>query len=143
MTSSSVGIISVIGINLLEPILALVEKLESTPLIEPNEVQVGPQENGYSCAIVTLNALLLESAINRTKYIRHEISDDDMVEYFAKVTSGTELAKDIDEIIAVRDAIVHNHLWEADVNWGNNFKLKFSRAPKLLEGFGNKRFRRV
>ncbi len=143
MTSSSVGIISVIGINLLEPILALVEKLESMPLVEPNEVQVGPQENGYSCAIVTLTALLLESAINRTKYVRHENNRDDAVEYFSKVTSDIELAKDIDEVIAVRDAVVHNHLWEADVDWGENFRLKFNKAPKLLKGFGNTRLRRV
>ena len=143
MASDSVGIVSVIGINLLEPILELIEKLETTPFADPNEVQAVPQENGYSCAIVTLNALLLESAINRTKYIRHEICDDDSVDYFAKVTYDNELAKDIDEVVAIRDAVVHNHLWEADVYWDDNLKLKFSKPPKLLEGFGNKRQRRV
>jgi hypothetical protein len=143
MSNDSVGIVSVLGANLVEPILVLIEKLEGTNFIEPNEVKALPQENGYSCAIVTLNALLLESAINRTKYIRHEISNEDSVDYFAKLTSNSELAKDVDEIIAIRDAVAHNHLWEADVYWDDNFKLTFSKSPKLLDGFGNKRLRRV
>jgi hypothetical protein len=143
MSSDSMGIVSVIGVNLLEPILVLVEKLESTHFVEPNEVKALPEENGYSCAIVTLNVLLLESAINRTKYVRHEISNADSVDYFAKVTSDSELAKDIDEVVAIRDAVVHNHLWEADIYWSDNYEIKFSKPPKLLDGFGNGRQRRV
>ena len=143
MSNSSVGTVSVLGVNLIEPVLELVGKLEATPLVTPNEVQATPQENGYSCGIVTLNTLCLESAINRTKYIRHEICDDDIVNYFVKVTSDSELAKDVDEVIALRDAVVHNHLWEADVYWDDNYQLGFRTPPKLLEGFGNKRQRRV
>lgn len=142
MASNSTGMVSVIGINLLEAIVRLVETLETMPLVEPNEVQAGPQENGYASAIVTLSALLLESAINRTQYIRCEIRDD-LMDYFAKVTSNDELAKDMDEVLAVRDAVVHNHLWEADVYWDSGLTLKFKTPPKLLKGYGNKRQRRV
>ncbi len=118
MASDTPRIVSVIGINLLEAIVQFVEMLESTKLVEPGEVQAGPQENGFSCAIVTLCALVMESAINRTRYVRGEICDDDSVDkYFRKVTLHAELAEDIDEVVAVRDAIVHNHLWEADIYW--------------------------
>jgi len=143
MASNSVGTVSVLGVNLLEPTLELIERLEAAPAVEPNEVQAGPLENGLSCGIVTLTALLLESAINRTRYIRREICDDDIVDYFVKVTSERELGKDIDEVIAIRDAVVHNHLWEADVYWGEDRRLRFKTPPNLLEGFGNKRQRRV
>src|SRR5690349_16263483 len=117
MSDTTSSIISVLGTNLLWPTLSLVEKLESLPPKPPNEVQTNPEENGLSCGVITLSALLIESAITRTRYRRSEISKDDQAKYFEKVTSNTELAKDIDEVIAVRDAIVHNHLWEADVDW--------------------------
>lgn len=143
MAGSATGMVSVIGINLLEAIVQFAETLESTALVEPGEVQAGPQENGYSCAIVTLNALVFESAINRTRYVRQETCDDDSVNYFAKVTSNAELAKDVDEVVAVRDAIVHNHLWKADIVWDDKLKLMFNTPPTLLDGFGNKRQRRI
>jgi hypothetical protein len=144
MENNPTGYVSVIGANLIEPILELVQKLEAKPIIEPNEVQTGPYENGFSCAIITLSLFLLESAFNRTKYIRGDNNDkSDLVQYFSKLFSDVELAKDIDEIIAVRDAIVHNHLWEANVFWDNDLSLKFSGRPKLLEVYGNRRQRRV
>jgi hypothetical protein len=141
--NNSLGTVSVLSVRLLEPTLELVTKLEATQHVEPNEVQAPPQENGYSCAIVTLNALLFESAINRVKYLRHEISNENQVKYFAKVTSNADLAEEVDEMITVRDTIVHNHLWEAEVYWDENHQLKFKSPPKLVEGFGNKRLRRV
>ena len=70
MENNSTGYVSVIGINLIEPILALVEKLEAKRVVEPNEVQTSQPENGFSCGIIVLSVLLLESAINRTKYVR-------------------------------------------------------------------------
>jgi hypothetical protein len=143
MTNNAVGYVSVIGANLFDPILELVEKLETTAVVEPNEVQTSQPENGFACAIVALSVFLLESAINRTKYIRKDNEKTDIAEYFARISSDTELAKDIDEVVAVRDAIVHNHLWEANVYWDGAHSLKFRSPPKLLEGYGNKRQRRV
>lgn len=66
-----------------------------------------------------------------------------MAQYFAKIVDDTELIDHIDEIIAVRDAIVHNHLWEANVYWDGAHSLKFSEPPKLIEIYGNKRQHRV
>lgn len=143
MKNNSSGYVSVIGANFLEPILKLIEELEAKPITKPNEVQTGQQENGFSCAIITLSLFLLESAINRTKYIRKDNEKIDIAEYISKVSSNNELASDVDEIVAVRDVIVHNHLWEADVFWDGAQSLKFSNSPKLLEAYGNKRLRRV
>lgn len=72
MENIPTGYVSVIGGNLIQPLLDLVQLLESKPKVEPNEVQTGQEENGFSCAIITLNLFLLESAFNRTKYIRGE-----------------------------------------------------------------------
>ena len=110
---------------------------------EPNEVQTSQYENGFSCGIIALSLFLLESAINRTKYIRGEKVKSDLQKYFLSLSKDKMLSNEIDEIIAVRDAIVHNHLWEANVFWDRASSLKFSEPPKLIQGYGNERRRRV
>ncbi len=144
MEDNSRGYVSVIGGNLIQPILDLVQSLESKSIVEPNEVQTGQEENGFSCAIVTLSVFLLESAFNRTKYVRNENDDkSDIVQYFFKFFDEANLTSNLDEIIALRDAIVHNHLWEANVYWDGTHSLKFKEPPRLIEVYGNKRQRRV
>ena len=144
MENNSTGYISVIGQNLVKPILELIEKLESIPVDEPNDLQTTSDENGFSCSIIVLNLILLESAFNRTKYIRKENQNKaELVDYFSKLLQDNELINHVDEIIAVRDAIVHNHIWEGDILWDENYKIKTINNPKLIDIYGNKRQRRV
>ena len=143
MENNSTGYVSVIGFNLIEPILELIGKLESARFAEPNEVQTAQRENGFACGIIALSLFLLESAINRTKYVRGDKSKSDLKKYFLMLSKDEALSNEIDEIIAVRDAIVHNHLWEAKVYWDGEYSLKFSEPPKPIEGYGNSRRDRV
>jgi hypothetical protein len=143
METKTTGYISVIGFNLIEPILELVEQLETIHVAEPNEVKTGERENGFSCGIIALSVFLFESAINRTKYIRGDKEKIDTEKYFLRLSNDKELSDEVDEIIAVRDAIVHNHLWEANVFWDGADSLKFSEPPKPIQGYGNKRRNRV
>ena len=150
MTNQSLGFVSVIGMNLIDPILSLVEDLEASRLVKPNQVQANQPENGLSCSIAALSVFLLESAINRTKYLRTKYlpeQDSEVarsaVDYFAQISSDSDLASDVEEIFALRDVIAHNHVWEADVEWDDHRKLRFVSNPVLVEGYGNKRFRRV
>jgi hypothetical protein len=145
MTQNSQDYVSVIGFSLIQPVIALVEKLESSAVVEPNEVQTGQRENGYSSAVVALSVLLLESALHRTRYLRKDGSSEEIsvAEYFRRISPDQNLALDVDEIFAIRDAIVHNHLWEANLYWNNSGALKFASPPKLLRGYGNRRLRRV
>jgi hypothetical protein len=142
MTQNSQDYVSVIGFSLIQPVIELVEKLESSAVVEPNEVHTGQGENGYSCAVVALTILLLESALNRTRYLRKDANSEgiSVADYFSKISPDQNLARDVDEIFAARDAIVHNHLWEAKVN---TVAMKFASPPKLLPGYGNTRLRRV
>lgn len=144
METNSETHVSVIGVSLIRPILTLVETLESQPPVEPNEVKTGDRENGYSCAIAALAGFLLESALNRTRYVRGEDGERiSPAEYFAKISPDPELAADVEEVFAVRDAIVHNHLWKARTFWDANGSLKFKEPPQLLKGYGDHRLRRV
>jgi hypothetical protein len=148
MATKPHGYMTIIGFSLIEPILTLIKTLETAPPKTPNEVQMGRSENGYSAAIVALSVLLLESAINRIRYFeRREGRKLTPAEYFKTICRDPELATAVDEIFAVRDVIVHNHVWEAQIVWerGPDRKLdmKFAEPPKLRKGYGDERFKKV
>lgn len=133
--------VSVVGFHLIQPLLDLVAKLEHLPAAEPNEVQAAPAENGYSCVVIVLTAVLLESALNRTRYVREDADATiHVANYFRKISPDQDLAHDVNEIFAIRDAIVHNHLWKAEIN---PVTMKFRSPPKRLPGYGGKRFEAV
>jgi hypothetical protein len=144
MSSNSTDIITVIAGNLLEPLANLAGELSSIPLVPTNEVQVAPRENGYSCAIITLGVVVFESALNRTKYLRKDQTRADSVNYFKNITAKADVSEQLDEVVAVRDAIVHNHLWEQNAYWEQGtLKLRAGSPPILIAGFGDRRHRRV
>jgi hypothetical protein len=104
MTQNSEDYVSVIGFTLIQPTIELVEKLESWAVVEPNEVQTGRNENGYSCSVIALAVLVLESALNRTRYLRKDASSRkiSIAEYFSKISPDQNLALDVNEIFAIR-----------------------------------------
>lgn len=138
---NSLDYVSVIGPRLIQPVIDLIEKLESLPATEPNDVQSSMPENGYSCAVVVLSAVVLESALNRTRYLRKDppvprhVSD-----YFKTISSDHDLTEEVNEVFAIRDALVHNHLWEAKID---QVEMTFISPAKLLPGYGNERFQKV
>jgi hypothetical protein len=134
--------VSVLGDRLIQPLIDLLEKLESLRSTgEENAVQSSPHENGYSCAVVVISALVLESALNRTRYLRKEVSDPPHVaDYFKTISSDLDLAQSVNEVFAIRDSIAHNHIWKATVD---PVAMKFISPPELLPGYGRKRFQNV
>jgi hypothetical protein len=148
MPTRSTGYLSIVGFSLVEPLLHLVDTLESMEPKEPSEVQTGGQENGYSAAIIVLSVLILESAINRVRYFREEEGrDPSAAKYFHTICPDPNLATAVDEVFTARDVIVHNHVWEAQIYWdrrkGMRTEMKFFEPPKLREAYGSSRFRKV
>lgn len=141
---NKVPYVSNIILPLFQSLFSLVESLEEADLKVPNDVQTGILENGYSVGAISLAVTILESAISRAKYIRKDNPRLNSVRYFRDLSSNDGLSAELDEAYAVRDAIVHNHLWEADVTWEeHNFTLVFASQPHLVEGYGNTRQSRV
>ncbi|KAA3642360.1 MAG: hypothetical protein DWQ07_25335 [Chloroflexi bacterium] len=136
------GYVSNILSSLFQSLTCLLDCLNSTPIVKPNEVQASVVENGFSCGIISIAVNLLESAINRSKYLKGQEPKGNPVEYVREVTNDDKLSDELDEIYAARDAIVHNHLWEAKIKWENGL-MKFGGIPKLVKGYGNPRFRKV
>ena len=58
-------------------------------------------------------------------------------EVFETISSDQDLAVDVNEVFAIRDAIVHNHIWKAKID---PVAMKFTSPPELLPCYGRKRF---
>lgn len=144
-TGTAHGYVSVIGVSLCRPLLMLLENLEGLKVSPPTEVQASNPENGLSAAVAVLAVTIMESALNRTRYVRRNRpkKGESSADYFMRVIRDPDLAADLEEAISVRDAVVHNHIWWALVGEGPDGHLKFWGRPRLRKGYGDQRFRRV
>ncbi len=136
------GYISIIGFSYLSPIVRLLETLESLDSKGPNPVQASPLENGYSTAIIILTMLLVESAIARTQYVLGEKPPKKALEFVRKTFVSSDFVDQLEELFVVRDVIAHNHVWEAEFIWDDQFGMKLISAA-LEKGYGDKKYAKV
>jgi len=106
MAKTEVGYVSVVGPALIQPVLDMVERLESNSPVIPNEVQTGQSENGYSLAIIVMGTVLLESALNRTAYVRRDSDTGPGPDYFKGLTCDRQLSAEVEEVFAVRSCTI-------------------------------------
>ncbi len=126
------------------PLLHLVEKLEGMELKGTNDVQSGIFENGYSCAIIVLAVTIFESAVTFLRVLRKQsVRKTPAADYFRTLINKRTICSSVDEMVAVRDSIVHSHVYSADVAWDASGALKAVRPYRRLPQFGNKRLKRV
>jgi len=142
MNENSSGYVSIIGEALLDPIISLIEKAQEGRLAGANEVQTSVYENGYSCSIILLTVVLLESFITRTKYVMGVSNKDiNALAFFKQTFEGNSLYDILYELFVIRDIIAHNHVWEGQVLWDEE-GLKFNSTPiHHSEGYGDSKFR--
>ncbi|HEY2802055.1 MAG TPA: hypothetical protein VGI85_15805 [Chthoniobacterales bacterium] len=133
--------VSVLFVHLLQPIFDLFELLEQSNPKGPNEVQAGMLENGYAVSVVVISALVVESALNRTRYVRYELQRENAVDTLTRL-GAVDLAHDVEEVFVIRDAIAHNHLWAASVRWDDSIGMTLDTAEKL-PAYGDHKFNRV
>jgi len=132
------GYVSIVASNFVFSIVSLIEALDTVGKHAPNEVQASPFENEYSLAIITLTVLMVESAISRTQYMM-KISPPQKALEFIMQEFPNDLFQKVEELFVIRDTIAHNHVWEANIYWDENAKLKLVDA-QLVKGYGDKKF---
>ena len=134
--------VSVLSTSYCYPIAALLEKLEVLERNQPNEVKASTPENGFSVAIIVLAVLLLESAIGRTQFVKNIPVPDKPIAFVTSAFPLSGFSSKIEELFVVRDAIAHNHLWEAQFEWDDQLGMKFVTPPTQRSG-GDNKFNRV
>lgn len=128
--------ISCIGISFIEPILDLYTKLKSFRFSGHSKTQVSSIENGYSVSIVVLSILLIESVLNRVRYLEKDKRGN--LKFFDAKFNNAQLSTKLYEIYVLRDLIVHNHIWRISYEFDQNYN-EVRIYQKLLEGYGDKR----
>ena len=128
--------ISCIGISFIEPILDLYTKLKNFSFSGYSKTQVSSRENGYSVSIVVLSILLIESALNRVRYL--EKNKKNNLKFFDEKFNNAQLSTKLHEIYVLRDLIVHNHIWIISYEFDQNYN-EVKIYQKLLDGYGGKR----
>jgi hypothetical protein len=129
------GYVSVIGFSYLYPLMDLLDKLL---LLEgsPNEVQASERENGYASAIIVMSVLMVESAIARVKLDMNVTKPKSALQFMKSKFQHYAGLPILEELFVIRDAIVHNHLWQAKITWDQNRDMKLLSAAKW-EGSGD------
>ena len=64
--------ISCIGISFVDPILELALKLRELETTGTIGIRASSLENGYSCSIIALSVLMIESVLNRVRYMEKD-----------------------------------------------------------------------
>ena len=141
-TSKTQEYVSVIGFSYLYPISTLLEVLDSLPPRGQNEVQASSVENGYSVSVAVLTVLLIESAVGRTQCVMERTAERHPLDFVRKAFPACRVIDGLEELFVVRDVIVHNHMWVAEIAFDEEHGMKLVEA-KLRENYGNPRFDRV
>lgn len=143
--------ITPVGLNLVDPIVTLVECLDSFPQKGANEVQTSPVENGYASAVILLATCLLEAALNKIKYVDSKLDGEEnakgcrnALKFFRlrfPDPKPSDLHQKATEIFVVRDVIAHSHIWEATlIDNEEEFRLL---AAQLTKGYGDDKYTEV
>ena len=131
--------ISCIGISFIQPIFDLYTKLKSIRFGKHNGTQVSSIENGYSVSIIVLSVLLIESVLNRVRYL--ERSNEKNLKFFKlKFNEEELLLTKLYEIYVLRDLIVHNHIWRISHKFDQDYN-EVDIYQTLLSGYGDNKYK--
>jgi hypothetical protein len=137
-------------LDLFIPLSLLLNDLDSLPgELDGNEVQVAPHEYAVAGALFLLFGAIVEGSIQRARLEIPELlgSKKPAIEYLrplltqSQVDSAEQLIEHVEEVVAVRNAIAHNHIWRGEIDPES---MRWIDGPRLLvDEFGDKRHTRV
>ena len=116
MTQNSPDYISVIGLQLYQPIADLIGKLLARPYQKPDRISSNYFEGGYAAAIILLLAATVESLVQRDRYFYNRTAPtkkpSTKVHEYMKFVHRYRRHAHLEELFEIRNAVTHNHLWE-------------------------------
>ncbi len=132
-------VISILGMAYIEPLIDLYSKLNQQNFSKFSKTKVSLRENGYSISIIVLSVLLVESIINRIKYLEKSKTKNNL-EFFKSFCNDNNLISYLTEIYIVRDLIVHNHIWRTSYDFDEKYN-EIRIYQKLLDGYGDQKYK--
>ena len=137
--------------ELLIPLAMLSDDLDALPgKLGGNEVQVAPHEYGVAGAAFLLLGAIIEGSIqgarlrvasHRSEKKRSVIDHLPALLAACDVEAAAELTDRVEEVLAVRNAVAHSHVWEGEID---SRTMRWTDGPRLIEDrFGDKRHTRI
>lgn len=144
ITNKTNKLLSIVGGDYFYPIALLLEKLFSlnSPQVNEDSVQAPHIENGFSAAICILLVVTLESYLARHSAIeepdksKSRKDSGNFKDFFRNKWANFNYIKELDEIYALRDCLVHNHLHELEYN---NLTMRKQGSEKYVRS-GNQKY---
>jgi hypothetical protein len=135
------NVVSIIGDAYCQPIADLIAQLVQRSRPVANRFSAGYYEFGYSAATVLLLVAMFESYISRLRYLagaRVPATKRHAPDVFATVCPRFRLMKALVEVYVLRDLLIHNHLWEVDMDSGGKAGLIWKTGSKHA-AYGDKK----
>jgi len=116
--------VTVVGGAYFGPIAALFAELDRFRNRSYSNVQASQNENGLAVSVCILAAACLESYVMRVRYL-HDPNDlgfpkhGTSAKYLVSLYTDFDLSDECVEIALLRDALLHNHIWEIDYDYGD------------------------
>ena len=133
MATSRERIVTVIGSSYFQPMADLLDRWLARRRPRPNATQAGYYENGYAASFIVLLVAMLESYVARIRFRRKAALPPDpasipnlLLHVFPDIPNHDELL----EVFVVRNAIIHNHLWEIDFSPGRTYPMVVRQATR-------------
>ena len=133
--------ISCLGVAIAYSLVEICKTLDKTEFTDVNKLQSSTTEHGLSAGIILLSVAMVESALNRAKYISGS-NEKQVLNFFKNHIDNGEVYKNLEEIYVIRDSIIHNHIWKVNVPFPENLNDP-NITFHLLPGYGDSKFRRV
>lgn len=135
MATGREKIVTIIGSSYFQPMADLLDRWLARRRPRPNAAQAGYYENGYAASFIVLLVAVLESYVARIRLRRKAALPSDpasipnlLLHVFHDLPNHDELL----EVFVVRNAIIHNHLWEIDFSPGKSSPMVVRQATRDL-----------
>lgn len=136
-------LVSILGSSYFQPIADILERwLSRRKAPRPNKVQSGFYEHGYAATIAPLLVAMFESYVSRLRFIQRPhraVTNRHALDVLFGIYPTYRHKKALMDVYVLRDAIIHNHLWEIDYSWSGSPTMKLHTAT-MDAAFGDKKF---
>lgn len=147
------NLVTVIGANYIDLIIPdFLEKcfdVYKKTDFDKKQFQVSIYENAFATAGIVLTVLGFEAYRNRVYYLEKKRVGKSVAKDLALIFKSKEstfpdqnFENLLSEIFVVRDVIVHNHIYEVNVEFDDDWQM-LGHRQKLLAGYGDEKFRNL
>ena len=133
--------ISCLGVATAYSVVEICKALDQKNFTGVNKLQSATTEHGLSSGIILLSVAMVESPLNRAKYISNS-DEKGALNFYKNHIDNKDIYRDLEEIYVIRDSIIHNHIGKVDVPNPENLN-----DPKityyLFPNYGDNKFKRA